>query len=474
MCPRTPQVADAARHSLAARRLVGARAALLALPRRGIRCWRCHPEGGYESPPASYRVVDRSRAGDHRRLRRRDYPCAVSARPVDRRAVPVRRSRTRRRLHREGRRGVGEPDRSKRWHAGRAFDLVALRMAGRFELGSAVLPPGRYDRVSLTIDLERSSITWRTATAHRGSATRLRPYVDAAGLRITFPALSTDCRSVEGGGVLVVDFDLADSFRPVNPFTASAGFQFVPTARAADGDGRGAVTGTVVGDGGAAVPDAMVTLVSEPGLSLASTRADAEGNFRFAYVRPGTYDLVADAPLRSPYGRATHPGVVVTTPNETGRRGGPCLESRRVRWPEPTLLRRIGLPGQAREMRRSSGRPTQIRLDADTLVLNASGGGSEVSVQRTIPPVSPRHHDHEANAHVYAPGRVVAMLFVAERAARGTGVLERQLAARVRPGPGPQRNLLAAVIRAGDAVGRALSFALYLRLPRDRHGLNGV
>jgi hypothetical protein len=285
----------------------------------------------------------------------------------------------------------------------RTFDLVALNNGRTVDLGEGVLTPGTYDRVVLEIDPGRSSITLTTGAVLTGSSTPGIRWTSSVGADQAAFAVFVDApiQVSQAGALIVVALDLARSFRPNNPARLAAGVQFIPFARAVDGTATGSIAGTVVGAGGGPLADATASLYAvipsaspgspTPTVALWETaRTDATGRFVLPYLAPGrTYSLTVDAALESSYGSATR-SVSVTTGTETsvGTVTIPAFDATNVTG--TYVLRRVGPPESSRELPATMWPgPTQIWLVADTLVLDATGSGSEVRVERTVPPGQP-------------------------------------------------------------------------------------
>jgi hypothetical protein len=206
------------------------------------------------------------------------------------------------------------------------FNLLALSNGVVADLGSGTLLTGSYVQFAIRINADSSSITLKNNTVLTSGhgINWLGPSVFTI-VAFTDPPLQV----TEQGAVVVVDFNLGRSFRPVNPADASAGFEFIGyvavlnTART--GSLRGTVTGAGAGGGGP-IPDASVSLLKQNPVYPADTatwgvfgtaRTDAAGMFQMAYVRPDTgYVLLVEAPSSSAFGAAAR-SVAVARGAET-------------------------------------------------------------------------------------------------------------------------------------------------------------
>jgi hypothetical protein len=127
--------------------------------------------------------------------------------------------------------------------------------------------------------------------------------------------------------VVTLDFDIGRSF-VLRGNSASSGFNFKPVIRAVAQDITGTVTGSVRANTatGAGVSGATVEVLTagslladnDPAHIVQTTASDANGDFRFAFLLPGTYVLRATPPAASGFKAALLPGgLVVTAGTET-------------------------------------------------------------------------------------------------------------------------------------------------------------
>jgi hypothetical protein len=126
---------------------------------------------------------------------------------------------------------------------------------------------------------------------------------------------------------MTLDFDIGRSFVLRGNSTAN-GFNFKPVIRAVAQDITGTVTGSVRANSatGAGVSGATVEVLtagslvtdSDPTHIVATTATDANGNFRIAFLLPGTYVLRATPPVASGFKPALLTGgLTITTGAET-------------------------------------------------------------------------------------------------------------------------------------------------------------
>ncbi len=177
---------------------------------------------------------------------------------------------------------VAEPDRT--------FNLLDLQNGTTALLGEADVPPGQYRAVRVTFDPARSSMTdidgghpginWQS----KGDTPTLFGLVEEA--------MAID----ENGEDIVIDFDVGRSFLP-----DGEGFLFIPFLRAITNAGSGAIEGTLVhAEGGAPIAVAAISVhyasdsSSVLGPLVATSRANASGEFKASFLRPGHYAVVPE------------------------------------------------------------------------------------------------------------------------------------------------------------------------------------
>ena len=183
----------------------------------------------------------------------------------------------------------------------RKINVLALEGGLTDLLGTANIPQGAIKAVRMIIDTDQSSITMKTGEVLTGSSTPGIAWQSSAGIATLNAEVADHIPVPEGGTEVVVDFDIGRSFidpAEVSPPCGCAGFIFSPQGlRAAQASRTGTVTGTVKYSGvTAGQPDATVELKlgnpSSPSYTwstVSTTRTDAAGNFRFAYVTRSSF-----------------------------------------------------------------------------------------------------------------------------------------------------------------------------------------
>ena len=199
----------------------------------------------------------------------------------------------------------------------RRVNLLELQQGTTTLLGEGELPADEYRAVRMVIDTDSSSITMMggvTATVHWGSAGEqaLHAFVEDP---VSVPA---------EGAEIVIDFDVGRSFDHVN-----SEFTFIPWIRAVNKAATGSIAGTIETDGDSTplptgpMKGARVSAWgnSQGNWQIRSTApTDADGHYRLAYLRPGTYIVQVDPPATGAgpnFGSNLDSNVVVSVGAET-------------------------------------------------------------------------------------------------------------------------------------------------------------
>lgn len=196
------------------------------------------------------------------------------------------------------------------------INLLDLGSGKTMNLGATTLPTGNYQGFRLIIDSDQSSITLKDGS----SPPIFFPSAAQSGIKVN---LDQPIQLTEDGSVMTLDFDIGRSF-VMRGNRASNGFNFKPVIRAIAQDITGSVTGSVHANTatGPAVPDATVEVLTagsligdtDPTHIVRSTQTDASGNFRIAFLLPGTYVLRATPPTASGFKPALLVGGLTITP----------------------------------------------------------------------------------------------------------------------------------------------------------------
>ncbi len=200
------------------------------------------------------------------------------------------------------------------------INLLDLGGGRTTNLGATTLATGVYRGFRLILDTNRSTITLKD-----GSKPPIQwPSAGRTGIKIN---LDEPIELTADGSVMTLDFDIGRSF-VMRGNTAASGFNFKPVIRAVAQDITGSVSGSVRANTatGAAVPGATVEVLTagslltdnDPTHIVGSTPTDASGNFRIAFLLPGTYVLRATPPATSGFQRALLAGgLTITASTET-------------------------------------------------------------------------------------------------------------------------------------------------------------
>jgi hypothetical protein len=200
------------------------------------------------------------------------------------------------------------------------INLLDLAGGRTTNLGAATLASGTYNGFRLIIDPTRSLLTLADGTHPDVKF----PSAGHSGLKVQ---LDKPIEVTQDGSVMTLDFDVGRSF-VMRGNNARNGFIFRPVIRAVAQDITGSVSGSVHANTatGAAVPGATVEVLTagslindtDPSHIVRSTSSDANGNYRIAFLLPGTYVVRATPPATSGFKPALLPGgLTITTGTET-------------------------------------------------------------------------------------------------------------------------------------------------------------
>ena len=209
------------------------------------------------------------------------------------------------------------------------FNLLDLENGTTVNLGQATLPTGSYQGFRLILNTDSSSITLTNGTVLTGASNPgiKWPSAGQTGIKIM---LDQPIDVTSGSIVMVLDFNLAQSFVVRGASISQLGLLFKPVISAVASDLTGSVSGTVRQDSttGTAVADATVqvlkagTAVTDTASAniIGSGTSDSTGAFKVAFIMPGTYELRAWPPstLSANYNPVLIPTVTVTSGADAG------------------------------------------------------------------------------------------------------------------------------------------------------------
>ena len=182
------------------------------------------------------------------------------------------------------------------------INLLDLNGGTTTNLGQATLPTGTWNGFRLIIDPSKSSITLTDGT----HPNIVWPSASRTGIKVV---LDQPISLTANGSVMVLDFDVGRSFVMRGNDIRNNGLLFKPVLRATATDITGSASGSVHSTSatGPAVVGATVEVLKDGTLLtdtddaniVASTVTDASGNFTFAFLLPGAYELRATPPSGS-------------------------------------------------------------------------------------------------------------------------------------------------------------------------------
>lgn len=196
-----------------------------------------------------------------------------------------------------------------------SINLLDLAGGVTTNLGAATLATGRYNGFRLILDTDRSTITLKD-----GSTPPIHfPSAGQSGIKVK---LDEPIELTEDGSVVTLDFDIGRSF-VMRGNTVDKGFNFKPVIRAVAQDITGSVIGSVranstTGPGVAGASVEVLTAGSlltdnDPSHIVATSATDANGDFRVAFLLPGSYVVRATPPAASGFKPALLPGNLTVT-----------------------------------------------------------------------------------------------------------------------------------------------------------------
>ncbi|HLI85843.1 MAG TPA: carboxypeptidase regulatory-like domain-containing protein [Bryobacteraceae bacterium] len=136
----------------------------------------------------------------------------------------------------------------------------------------------------------------------------------------------------------------------------------------------GDVTGTITDPSGAGVPNAAVTLTNTNTNVSANTTTNQAGNYRFAFVQPGTYSLSVTA---SGFQQQQRTGIVVTA-------GQPVAEDLRLQIASATQTVEVS---EATEAVQTENADVSTSYNAETILNMPNPGGDLTYIAQTAPGV---------------------------------------------------------------------------------------
>ena len=201
------------------------------------------------------------------------------------------------------------------------INLLDLGQGKTMNLGEATLPTGNYQSFRLILDTDQSTVTLKDGS----KPPIFFPSAAHSGIKVN---LDEPIQLTEDGSVMTLDFDIGRSF-VMRGNSPANGFKFKPVIHAVAQDITGSVSGSVHANSatGAAVPGATVEVLTagsligdtDPTHVVRSTSTDANGDFRIAFLLPGTYVLRATPPTASGFKPALLAGgLTITSGTETG------------------------------------------------------------------------------------------------------------------------------------------------------------
>jgi hypothetical protein len=197
----------------------------------------------------------------------------------------------------------------------KVFDLLTLQQGTTSLVGSGQLSAGAYKALRVVINADSSSILWS------GNVPAAVDWQEWNGPEVPLYALIESPVAVPlEGADIVIDFDVGRSF--LYDYFGVKEFVLTPWLRAVNAAATGALAGTVTSNlYGATQPLQNVNVTVYQGDStqslatwatVATGHTDAQGRYRIAYLRPGTYVVRFEEPIIPALRPATYGSVTVT------------------------------------------------------------------------------------------------------------------------------------------------------------------
>jgi hypothetical protein len=193
----------------------------------------------------------------------------------------------------------------------RTFDLLTLQQGTTAFVGQGTINAGQYAAIRMTIDVDNSSIKYldgSDAVVH---------WPGTGQGELTLYALVEEPLAVSPAGTeIVIDFDVGRSF--LYRQFGNRDFVFQTWLRAVNVAATGAIEGNVTrGDGSVPQPvqNANVTVYDGESFSpyvVATGRTDAQGHYKIAFLRAGTYFVIFEEPVIPALAPIMVPIVTVT------------------------------------------------------------------------------------------------------------------------------------------------------------------
>ena len=173
--------------------------------------------------------------------------------------------------------------------AKQSFDLLTLQGGVTASAGSASVPTGTYSQIRLVVDSARVTLKSGHTFADGSTTAKLDvPSGSQTGIKVNF---SPPVEVVEGETVLLVDFDLSQSFVFQGPHDHPNSVSFKPVIHATALDVAASISGTVT------PVTANATVYAIQGTDTAATAFPnaTTGAYTLRFLAPGTYVVAAKA-----------------------------------------------------------------------------------------------------------------------------------------------------------------------------------
>jgi hypothetical protein len=170
-----------------------------------------------------------------------------------------------------------------------SYDLLTLQNGVTATLGSATVPSGTYSQIRLVVDSARVVLKAGHTFADGSTTAKLTvPSGSESGLKVV---ISPPVTVTSGQTVLLIDFDISQSFVFQGPSSHPNGILFKPVLHATALDVAASISGTIT----PASSNATVYAIAGTDTVQTTSANTTTGAYTLSFLPPGTYVVAAKA-----------------------------------------------------------------------------------------------------------------------------------------------------------------------------------
>lgn len=170
-----------------------------------------------------------------------------------------------------------------------SFDLLTLQNGVMATLATATVPTGTYSQIRLLVDSARVTLKAGHTFADGSTTAKLTvPSGSETGVKVSF---SPPVTVTEGQTVLLVDFDVSQSFVFQGPSDHPTSVSFRPVLHATALDVAASISGTIT----PATANATVYAIAGTDTAATAFPNPTTGAFTLQFLAPGSYVVAAKA-----------------------------------------------------------------------------------------------------------------------------------------------------------------------------------